>query len=81
MRNELEALKKEVTNRIHQEFLVKFGGINRKFAKAAGCDEKTIRKLFDENQGMSLNLFFKLASALEIAPSKLLEGLEMKKEG
>lgn len=81
MQKELDAIKKEVTNRIHEEFLVKFDGINRKFAKAVGCNEKTIRKLFDENQGMSLNLFFKLASALDIAPSKLLEGLEIKKEG
>ena len=81
MQKELDDIKKEVTQRIYKEFETKFNGNNRKFAKAVGCNEKTIRLLFDHHQGMSLNLFFKLAAAIEISPSKLLEGLQMKKEG
>lgn len=77
MQKELDKIKKEVTQRIHQEFIEKFDGNNRKFAKEVGCNEKTIRKLFDDNQGMTLNLFFKLARAIKIKPSKLLEDLEL----
>lgn len=77
MQNELDKIKKEVTQRIHVEFLKKFDGNNRKFAKAVDCNEKTIRKLFDDNQGMTLNLFFKLARAIKIKPSELLKDLEL----
>lgn len=80
MQNQLEEIKKEVTARIQKEFLKKFNGNKTHFAKKAGCDEKTIRLLFDFNQGMTLNLLFKLASALEIEPSDLLKGLSIKKE-
>ena len=53
----------------------KYKGNKLQFAKKVGCDEKTIRLIFDNNQGMTLNLFFKIAKALEIKPSELLEDL------
>jgi len=59
--------------------MAKFAGNKLQFAKAAGCDEKTLRLLFEQGQGMTLNLLFKLAYALEVAPSELLEGLSLKK--
>lgn len=77
MQKELEIIKKDVTERIHKLFLEKFDGNQRKFAAAARCDEKTIRLLFQENSGMTLNLLFKIAVALETTPSKLLDGLEL----
>ena len=80
MQNQLEEIKKEVTARIQKEFLKKFNGNKTLFAKTAGCDEKTIRLLFDFGQGMTLNLLFKLASALEMEPSDLLKGLSIKKK-
>lgn len=80
MQKQLEDIKKEVTRRIHTEFLSKFDGNKTKFAKEAGCDEKTIRLLFDFGQGMTLNLLFKLASALEINPSDLIKDLSLKKK-
>lgn len=79
MQKELEILKKDVTDRIHKLFLKKFEGNKLQFSIAVGCDEKTIRLLFDENQGMTLNLLFKIAAALETTPSNLLDGLELKK--
>lgn len=75
MQKQLEEIKQEVTKRIYKEFMVKFGGNKLQFAKAAGCNEKTIRLLFDEGAGMTLNLLFKLAKALEVEPSELLKGL------
>ncbi|MBC7410109.1 MAG: XRE family transcriptional regulator [Arcicella sp.] len=81
MHNQLDEIKKEVTERIRKEFNAKFDGNKTHFAKSAGCDEKTIRLLFDFGQGMTLNLLFKLASALEMKPSELLDGLELRKKG
>ncbi len=79
MQKELEIIKKDVTDRVHKLFLEKFDGKQRQFAKAVGCDEKAIRLLFKENSGMTLNLLFKIAAALDTTPSNLLEGLEYKK--
>lgn len=80
MQKDLDAIKEEVTARVYSLFMAKFGGNKLRFAKAAGCDEKTIRLLFDKGQGMTLNLLFKIALALETEPSKLLEGLSLKTE-
>jgi len=75
---QLEKLKKEVTKRLYELFMAKYNGNKLKFAKEAGCDEKAIRLLFDEGQGMTLNLMFKLCHTLGISPSELLKGLEIK---
>lgn len=78
MQKELDEIKKEVTKRIYLEFKEKFDGNKRKFAEKAGCDEKTIRLLFDFGQGMTLNLLFKLAFALDVSPSDLIKDLSIK---
>lgn len=80
MQKQLEEIKKEVTKRIHSEFLVKFDGNKTHFAKAVGCDEKTVRLLFDFGQGMTLNLLFKIARALNLKPTDLIKNLELKDE-
>lgn len=45
------------------------------FAKAVGCDEKTIRLLFHFEQSVYMNLFFEIANALKIEPSEILKNL------
>jgi DNA-binding Xre family transcriptional regulator len=60
--------------------MAKYEGNKLRFAKDAKCDEKAIRLLFDEGQGMTLNLMFKLCHTLDITPSELLKGLEIKKD-
>lgn len=80
MQKQLDEIKKEVTQRIRKEFLLKFDGNKTHFANKAGCSEKTIRLLLDFNQGMTLNLLFKLAFALDMQATDLLEGLAIKKE-
>ncbi|HTA84513.1 MAG TPA: XRE family transcriptional regulator [Bacteroidia bacterium] len=77
---QLEKLKKEVTNRLYKLFMAKYEGNKLRFAKDAQCDEKALRLLFDEGQGMTLNLMFKLCHTLDITPSELLKGLEIKKD-
>lgn len=77
MQNELDAIQLELTKRIHLLFLEKFNGNKLAFSKAAHCDEKTIRRLFEHQQGMTINLLFKIAFALEIKPIQLLDGLSL----
>lgn len=77
MQNELDAIQLELTKRIYLLFLEKFNGNKLAFSKAAHCDEKTIRRLFEHQQGMTVNLLFKIAFALEIKPKVLLDGLSL----
>ena len=77
MQNELDAIQVELTKRIHSLFLEKFHGNKLAFAKATHCDEKTIRRLLEHQQGMTINLLFKIAFALETSPSHLLNGLKL----
>lgn len=78
MQKELDAIQLELIQRIHLLFLEKFGGNKLAFSKAAHCDEKTIRRLFENQQGMTVNLLFKIAFALDTNPTHLLEGLSIK---
>jgi len=75
MQKQLDKIQSEIIEKIYNQFLKKFGGNKLAFAKASNCDEKTIRRLFANKQGMTLNLFFKLCYALEIHPSKFIEDL------
>lgn len=78
MQNELDAIQVELTKRIYSLFLDKFHGNKLAFSKAAHCDEKTIRRLFEHQQGMTVNLLFKIAFALETNPNQLLQGLYLR---
>ena len=77
MQKQLDILKEILIRKIYTLFIDKYQGNKSAFAKQVGCDEKTIRLIFDGNQGMSLNLFFKICYALKITPSELLKDLEL----
>ncbi|MGK4567334.1 helix-turn-helix domain-containing protein [Flavobacterium sp. 3HN19-14] len=77
MQQKLDELKAELTQRVHTLFIEKFDGKQREFARAVGCDEKIVRKLFRGEQGMTVNLLFKMAAALKVKPVDLLEGLSL----
>jgi hypothetical protein len=79
VQNQLDSIKEILISRIYALFIEKYKGNKLKFAKTVGCDEKTIRLIFDFKQGMTLNLFFKIAHALEIEPSELIKGLKIEK--
>ncbi len=55
----------------------KYKGNKSAFAKDVHCDEKTIRLLFNNSQGMSLNLFIRISHALDVEPSDLLKDLKI----
>ncbi len=77
LQRELDRIKLEIRNRLYVLFMEKYNGNKLRFAKDVNCDEKTIRLLFDNNQGITINLLFKLANALEIEPAKIIEGLSI----
>jgi hypothetical protein len=77
VQTELDNIKETLTKRIYILFMEKHNGNKLQFAKKVGCDEKTLRLIFDNNQGMSMNLFFKIAYALEIEPSELIKDLKI----
>jgi DNA-binding Xre family transcriptional regulator len=77
VQKELDILKETVTKRIYNLFMQKYKGNKLRFAKDVGCDEKTIRLIFDNNQGITLNLLFKIALALDIQPSELIKDLSL----
>ena len=76
---ELDYIKETLTKRIYILFIEKYKGNKLQFAKKVGCDEKAIRLIFDKNQGMTINLFFKIASALEVEPVDLIKDLKINK--
>lgn len=79
MQTQLDHIKETLTKRIYILFMEKYKGNKLQFAKKVGCDEKTIRLIFDNNQGMTMNLFFKIASALETEPFELIKDLKITK--
>lgn len=78
MQTQLDNIKETLTKRIYDLFMEKHNGNKLQFAKKVGCDEKTIRLIFDKNQGITMNLFFKIAYALEIEPSELIKDIKLK---
>ena len=77
MQKQLDIIKQLVTKKMYTLFIEKYQGNKSNFAKDVGCDEKTIRLIFDHNQGMSMNLFFKICYALKVKPSDLLNDIEI----
>lgn len=77
MQNELDLIKEELIKRIFILFIQKYEGNKSRFARDIGCNERTVRRLFENNQGMTINLFFKISNALQIDPSELISGLKI----
>ena len=55
----------------------KYKGNKLRFSKDVGCDEKKLRLLLNNKQGMTMNLFFKIANALKVKPEDLIKGLQI----
>lgn len=77
MQKQLNEIKEKLTKRIYLLFMEKYNGNKLRFAKDIGCDEKALRLIFDHNQGITINLFFKIAFALDIEPSELIKDLKI----
>lgn len=78
MQKHFEDIEKKLANRIYKEFLVKFDGNNSKFAKASFCSETTVRRVFHNQQRMTIHLLLRFCSALEINVVQLFEDIKFK---
>ena len=77
MQNQLDGIKTEITRRIYILFMEKYEGNKLSFAKSVSFDEKTIRLIFNNNQWITLNLFFKIAKALDVEATELIKDLKL----
>lgn len=77
MQKKVEEIEAELSTRIYKLFLVRFDGNKSAFARASNCHEKTIRRIFNNQQGLTVNLLFKFCYALKIEPSELIKDLHV----
>jgi plasmid maintenance system antidote protein VapI len=80
MQNKLKEIEIELGQRIYKLFLEKFDGNKSAFARASYCDETTIRRIFRNEQGITINLLLRLAFALNTPIADLLKDFDIKKE-
>lgn len=80
MQKQLEKIETELAKRIYNLHIEKFKGNNSKFAEASDCKETTIRRILRNEQGITINLLFRIANALEVPVTDLLKDLSIKKE-
>ncbi len=80
MQKQLEKIEVELANRIYKLFLEKFDGNKSAFAKASQCNETTIRRIFRNEQGITINLLIRIAFALGISVTDLLKDFKIEQE-
>lgn len=76
MQNYFEQIEAELVNRLYKEFIIKFDGNKSKFAKSSFCSETTVRRVFRNEQRMTVDLLLRFTSALGIKVSDLFNQLE-----
>jgi plasmid maintenance system antidote protein VapI len=80
MQKELEKIELELSSRLYKLFMEKFDGNKSAFARAAQCKETTIRRIFRNEQGITINLLLRLAHALDTTVIALLEGFVIQED-
>lgn len=77
MQKHLEQIELELVARIYKEFLVKFYGNKSEFAKASNCSETTVRRVFRNEQRMTVDLFLRFCFALGKDVNEIFEGINI----
>ena len=77
MQKHLEQIELELVARIYKEFLVKFNGNKSEFAKASNCSETTVRRVFRNEQRMTVDLFLRFCFALNKNINEIFEGIDI----
>ena len=76
MQSQFEKIEAELVNRLYKEFIIKFDGNKSKFAKASLCSETTVRRVFRNEQRMTVDLLLRFSTALGVKVSDLFNNLE-----
>lgn len=77
MQKQMEQIEIELIKRVYKLFLSKFNGNKSEFAKAANCSETTVRRVFRNEQRMTVNLFLRFCFALGIEANEIFEGINI----
>lgn len=77
MQKQMEEIEIELVKRIYKEVLLKFNGNKSEFAKSAQCSETTVRRVFRNEQRMTLNLLLRFCIALEKDINEIFEGINI----
>ena len=80
MQKQLEKIEIELAQRIYKLFIEKFDGNKSAFARASECKETTIRRIFRNEQGITINLLIRMAFALDISVTDLLKDFKIEKD-
>jgi DNA invertase Pin-like site-specific DNA recombinase len=77
MQKQMEQIEIELVKRIYKLFLSKFNGNKSEFAKAANCSETTVRRVFRNEQRMTVNLMLRFCFALKKDVNEIFEGIDI----
>lgn len=77
MQKHLEEIEVELVKRIYKEFLVKFNGNKSEFARAAKCSETTVRRVFRNEQRMTVDLLLRFCVALGVEVNEFFDGIRI----
>ena len=77
MQKQMEEIEIELVKRIYKEVLVKFNGNKSEFAKSAQCSETTVRRVFRNEQRMTVDLFLRFCFALNKNINEIFEGIDI----
>ena len=77
MHKHFEQIELELVTRIYKEFLVKFNGNKSEFAKASNCSEATVRRVFRNEQRMTVDLFLRFCFALDKNINEIFDGIDI----
>lgn len=76
MHKSFEEIETELVNRIYKLFLIKYEGNKSEFARISQCSETTVRRVFRNEQRMTLNLFLRFCTALDIQIEQIFRDIE-----
>ena len=77
MQKHLEQIEFELVKRIYKVFLVKFNGNKSEFTRAALCSETTVRRVFRNEQRMTVDLLLRFCFALGKDINEIFEGINI----
>jgi DNA-binding Xre family transcriptional regulator len=79
MQRQTEKIEVEIVKRIYKLFLTKFDGNKSEFARASLCSETTVRRIFKNEQRVTLELLLRMCVALEVEVIELFDKISTKK--
>jgi len=78
LEKQLNGIQAELVKRISKLHKEKFNGNNSHLATKAGCSETTIRRILLNDQNITTVMLCRIAYALDLTPSELLNGFLIK---